>query len=89
MSELLSEDENKWLRKLDLLLAKAPKSLAEKVSTFTIGDSNIVMFDRKKVDEYTESLGSADIPDMCALVKDAGIDTRTFNFPFAIESTAG
>lgn len=91
MSEFLTDDEKKWLRKLDLLLAKAPSTLAGKVSTYTTGDNNITMFDKRKVDAYIESLGFRENhnDERCTEVEKAGSDTRVFRFPFAIESTAG
>lgn len=89
MSELLSEDEKKWLRKLDLLLAKAPATLADKVSSYTMGDSDIILFDNQKVKKHLDNLGSEDVPDVSQLVENAGSDTRVFKFPFMIESAAG
>jgi len=87
----LTKKEQAWLDRLEKLLSAAPKSLDKKVSSYTVGDADIVLYDRAKYEKHFEEnpVPYTDNRDQCSLVSDSDSEIVTFDFPFSIESTAG
>ncbi len=78
----ISKEEVKWLKKLQKVLNECPSS---RMSSYTIGDSNIVIFDNSvdlSGDDYNDK-------DVGVIVDDLGIELYTLNFPFPVHGTAG
>jgi len=85
----LTKKEEAWLVRLEKCLDAAPISLNKKVSSYNIGDSEIILYDRVKQEGYEDSLSEHEISDKCIMVADCGSQLCSFMFPFGIESTAG
>lgn len=87
----LTKKEIAWFDRFRKTLAAAPKSLHKKVSSYTIGDDEITLYDLKKFEEYFRKnpLNGRDISDHCQLVDKSDSEIESFSFPFSIESTAG
>ena len=87
----LTKKEQAWLKRFEKTMDAAPSSLIKKMSSFTIGDNYIVLYDLVKFDEYykenPEPFGC--IKDHHQLVSDADCRLQEISFPFCIESTAG
>jgi hypothetical protein len=79
----LSEEEAKWVKKLQRVLNQCPQSLSRRCQSYTIGDSNITLFDEGV---YETSPMERDV---CMDVSDIGAEICTFDFPFQVWSTAG
>ncbi len=84
----LTKKEEAWLLRLEKCLAAAPKSLGKKVSSYTLGDNDIILFDKVKQEVYEDSLRH-EARDKCVEVANCGTELVNIVFPFNIESTAG
>ena len=86
-----TKKETAWLDRYRKTMKAAPKTLNKKVSSYTIGDNEITLYDLKKFEEYFRKnpLNSRDVSDHCQLVDKSDSKIESFSYPFAIESTAG
>ena len=88
----LTKAEIQWLKHLQEILDSAPKSFVKKakdrkISSYTIGDNDVVIYDSKTVDKYEET--QRDNLDKCCAVQETDSELFTLMFPFIVESTAG
>jgi hypothetical protein len=90
----LTAKEIKWLKDVQKLLNKAPSRFCDTnlISSYTIGDNDVVIYDSQRCESLEESYhdiqgGSA--PDKCCCVYESGAELFSLNFPFFVESTAG
>lgn len=87
----LTKKEQAWLKRFEKTMDAAPYSLIKKMSSFTIGDDYIVLYDLVKFNKYHDENPQAQqsIKDHHHLVDDADCRLQEIPFPFCIESTAG
>ena len=86
----LTVKEQKWLDRLEKVLDAAPRSLGKKVRSYTIGDDNITLYDKRKYEEFVGKYERRGIySDVGPTVEASDSQIRSFDFPFCIESTAG
>ena len=90
--ELLTKKEVEWLEGLQNYLNTAPESMrnkarSKKLSSFTIGDYDITVYDEGKCRTYEDDHREA--PDKGVCVFNSGSELFNLKFPFQIESTAG
>lgn len=85
----LTQKEKDWFARLEKCLAAAPKSLNNKVSSYTIGDNDINIIDPCKLEEYIMENPKAEDYYFCSQVEASGAKLLSLEFPFDIESTAG
>lgn len=87
----LTAKEQAWLIRFEKTMAAAPKSLDKKISSYTIGDSNITLYDKVKFETYIDNnpLGHTDTTDHCNLVRYSESEISDMAFPFTVESTSG
>lgn len=88
----LTKDELKWFEGLQDYLNKAPSSLKRKsknkeLSSFTVGDNAVTVYNELKCTEYEDSLYEPG--DKCVCVANSDSEILILKFPFNIESTAG
>lgn len=84
----LTKKEEAWLARFRKTMEAAPTSLSKKVSSYTIGDSDIHLYDLDKFTSYFET--NAEGEDYhCTLVERSGSSIESVNFPFSVEATAG
>lgn len=91
----LTEQEIKWFASLERCLKRAPKSLKTKsrnkeLCSFTIGDSDITVYDEVKLKQWQDDHPrKAARDDVGSRVEQPDCALYNFVFPFDIESTAG
>ena len=87
----LTRKEEAWLERFRKTMTAAPDSLRKKISSYTMGDDNIMLYDVNKFELYFEvyPLNSRDISDHCTLVEKSDSEIEYIPFPFKVESTAG
>ncbi|AUR87422.1 hypothetical protein NVP1101O_011 [Vibrio phage 1.101.O._10N.261.45.C6] len=89
----LSKRDMAWFERLQRVLDAAPTGLDAKISSFTIGDKDITVFDPVKVKDCEEDMAGEFITwgerDTGCQVDNADAEIITLRFPFHIESTAG
>ena len=87
----LTIKEQAWLKRFKKTMDAAPRSLCNKIWSFTIGDDYISLYDKVKFDEYYKKNPEPhqSITDHCNLVDKANCRLCVVDFPFPIESTAG
>lgn len=85
----LTKKELEWLDRFQTTMAAAPESLKHKLSSFTVGDNDITIYDKVKFDSFFEGDPSALNNDQCLLVEESKSEVVKVGFPFAVESTAG
>lgn len=87
----LTQKELKWFARLEKCLAAAPESLRKKVSSYTIGDDDIVIFDVKRADTWEDDNldRNTHTRDRCHIVDASSSRLYKLNLPFVVESTAG
>lgn len=88
----LTKTELLWFIRLQEWLDQAPSSLIRKVkdreiSSYTIGDNDVTIYDSKTVDKYEETQRCN--LDKCCAVQETDSELFTLLFPFNVESTAG
>jgi len=88
----LTRKEVEWFEGLQSYLDTAPtsirnKSRLKKLSSFTIGDDDVTVYDEEKCREYENIQREA--PDKGACVYYSESELFSLKFPFDIESTAG
>lgn len=87
----LTNKEQAWLKRFEKTMGSAPKSLRNKIWSYTIGDDYIVLYDKDKFDEYYKENPEPrlSLSDQYELVDRADCRLGVIDFPFPIESTAG
>lgn len=88
MSELTKE-EKAWLRKLQRVLNDLPST---RLGFYTIGDSDVVVYDRSLESDIESKIDESGNMDFCTAVDacDAGFGFGEFlRFPAPVHSTAG
>ena len=87
----LTKKEEAWLARFRKPMEAAPKSLNKKISSYTIGDDWITMYDLNKYTTYFDKhpVSSNDIRDQGELVSGSDSVIGVVQFPFSVESTAG
>jgi hypothetical protein len=88
----LTKKEEAWLLRFEKTMAAAPPSLGNKVWAYTIGDSDITLYNKAKFDKHFEENPineSFDTRDHCTLVADSDSELMSIGFPPPVESTAG
>lgn len=84
----LTKKEVTWVDELQAVLDRCPSP--KKIGFYTIGDSNIFLYDLRRLEEVQNELDSSSSSDWCTAVQEigAGFD-ETIDFPSPVESTAG
>ena len=92
----LTQAEKKWFDRLQRTLAAAPaslkkKSISKKISSYTVGDPFIIVYDEEKLADWKEEQNymTGYELDVCKMVTYADAQLYHLDFPFAVESTAG
>ena len=92
----LTQAEKKWFERLQRTLAAAPESLKKKrmegkISSYTVGDPFIVVYDEEKLADWKEEQNymTGYELDVCKMVSFSDAELYHLDFPFAVESTAG
>lgn len=80
----LTKDEKKWLADLQEVLDRCP---SKRLGFYTIGDSDVTIFDKDLTDKYEHEHG--DGRDFCQTVDRAGARLGEIIFPSGVASTAG
>ena len=86
-SAQLTKKEQAWLDRFKKTMAAAPESLREKISSYTIGDSEIILYDKVKFNDFFS--GSHQDKYHCELVEDSESEICSVQFPFDVEATSG
>lgn len=81
----LTKEEKDWVARVEKALKS--KGATSRMVAFTIGDDNIVIYDRNVYAEYVKLHGEG--RDVCVTVDRSGSALAELWFPFEIESTAG
>lgn len=82
----LTAEERKWLKKVQKALNECP---SDRIGFFTIGDPQVVIYDRSKEKEIDAIMDSSN-SDWCGCVREAGADLdEVLYFPAHVHSTAG
>ncbi|EEN4860336.1 hypothetical protein GK134_11110 [Salmonella enterica] len=84
----LTKKEQAWIDEVNAVLARCPSP--KKIGFYTIGDSNIHLYDLRKYNEVEKALDTGKAADwsQACLVAGAHIE-GTIDFPSPVESTAG
>lgn len=83
----LTKDEQAWVEDVQAALDRCP---SKRLGFYTIGDPNVILWDRDKTDDVFLALDSRKARDFWLAVEvvGAGFDA-SLDFPNAVESTAG
>lgn len=83
----LTVKEKKWVERVQKALNACP---SKRIGFYTIGDNDVMLYDKDKEEEVWEHLNSVKNSDWCKSVDalDAGFEA-TLIFPNPVESTAG
>ena len=88
MTSKLTKKEKAWFAEVNAVLARCPSP--EKFGFYTIGDSNVMVYDRRKEKEIEQKLDSRSSSDWCIAVRDANAEIcEDIYFPSAVLGTAG
>ncbi|MHD0451524.1 hypothetical protein ACY2EW_08595 [Serratia nevei] len=83
----LNKKERAWLNELQEVLNRCP---SERLGFYTIGDPQVVVYDRSKEDEIDHLLDIQASGDWCGCVLKAGANfDEWLDFPAVVHSTAG
>ena len=91
MSELkLNKKEQAWLERFQKTMAAAPPSISKKLRCYTVGDSELTLFDKQKFERYEEEINDRlDHREFGQQVTDSGSEITTITFPINVEGTSG
>lgn len=82
----LTREEKQWIAQMQALLAACPSS---RLGFYTIGDSDVTVFDRNVRDQWYQANGCP-ATDISEEVAKSGADLNTtLTFPSVVESRAG
>ncbi|HCA02654.1 MULTISPECIES: hypothetical protein [Halomonadaceae] len=83
----LTKAEAAWVKKLQEVMNECP---SKRIQAFTIGDSELNLFDGSKENAIQAALDGRGGPsDFCQAVTHVGADLAQIRCPFAVHSTAG
>lgn len=83
----LTKAEKDWIAKVQAVLDECP---SDRLGFYTIGDSNVTIYDRSKDAKIYDILDENDRMDFCSGVDKAKADTgHELMFPSNVHSTAG
>ena len=83
----LTKAEKDWIAKVQAVLDECP---SDRLGFYTIGDSDVTVYDRSKYKQIYDILDESDRMDFCSGVDKAKADTgETLQFPAGVHSTAG
>lgn len=83
----LTAKEKAWVKKVQRVLNECP---SRRLGFYTIGDPDVVIYDRAKNDEIDERMDRGLSSDFCIAVQDTGAETNeSLTFPAPVHSTAG
>lgn len=82
---MLNKKEQAWVKKLQKVIDECPKSLSDRVESYTIGDNVITIFDEGKYKDFVKQQ-ELDIPRGVEMSNSE--ETRIY-FPFCVSSGAG
>ena len=86
----LTKKELAWFARLQKCLNSAPDSLTKKVTSYTIGDADVTVYDKTKLEDYLNNNPSADSDRyVCTNVEAADSEIYRLEFPFSVEATSG
>ena len=77
----LNKKEQAWIDRVQKALNACPKSLSSRADSFTIGDPDVVIFDKNKYIDTGRDVGID--------VESSGAELASLWFPFSVASTAG
>jgi len=83
---MLTDDEIKWLAKLQKLLDKCP---SDRLGFFTTGDPTIHVYDFSKEKEINRVMDANDNREFCHAVRNVGAELAFISFPNPVHSTSG
>ncbi|EMS1124404.1 hypothetical protein AADE44_003400 [Klebsiella aerogenes] len=88
MTSKLTKKELAWFDEVNAVLARCPSP--KKFGFYTIGDPNVMVYDKRKEKEIERKLDARSSSDWCVAVRDADaeVDANIY-FPSAVLSTAG
>lgn len=88
MTTKLTKKESAWFDEVNAVLALCPSP--EKFGFYTIGDPNVMVYDKRKEKEIERLLDARRSSDWCIAVRDANAEIdANIDFPSAVLSTAG
>lgn len=83
----LTKAERKWLDEMQEVLNRCP---SKRLGFYTIGDPQIIVYDRSKESEIERILDNRESGDWCGCVLNAGANfDEWLDFPASVHSTAG
>jgi hypothetical protein len=86
----LTKKEQAWFKRLQKCLDAAPESLTNKISSYTIGDDDVTVYDKAKLKEYFNNNPRVEVEDyLCTSVDAADAKIYCLEFPFSVEATSG
>lgn len=84
----LTAKERAWVVEVNAVLARCPSP--QKIGFYTVGDSSLLLYDLRRVDDVMAAFDGRNRSDWCIAVQDVGAEfTETIEFPSPVESTAG
>lgn len=83
---MLTDEEIKWLAKLQRVLDKCP---SDRLGFFTTGDPTIHVYDFSKEKEINQLMNANDRLEFCNAVRKTGAELATVVFPNSVHSTSG
>jgi hypothetical protein len=82
----LTKAEKSWLKKLEKLLMNPPTN---RIGFYTIGDSDLLAYDRTREDEVHDTMDENERSDFDWCVESLGASFGSISSACAIHSTAG
>lgn len=83
----LTKAERSWVADVQAVLDRCP---SKRLGFYTTGDPTVTLWDRNKADDVFNALDSREAGEFCSAVEVAGAGfDASFDFPNAVESTAG
>lgn len=82
----LTTEELHWLKQFQKLMNKCP---SKRLGCYTIGDADIVIYDKPVFSAYYATLPQRDILDDVLIHYQAGTVLYTIDMPFQVDGVAG
>lgn len=82
----LTKEEKAWVRKLQKVLNQCP---SERLGAYTIGDNNIIIYDKSKEESINQLMDERGQMDFCVAVDELDAELIRIDTPFQVYSTAG
>ncbi|OUV39970.1 MAG: hypothetical protein CBC63_02210 [Euryarchaeota archaeon TMED103] len=83
-----TEEDSKWLDKLEKLMSQAPEGMSERVEAYTIGDPNLtftINIPQETIEKHNHLKGG----DYDRIVQEEGLYSYEIKTPFGMISAAG